>query len=55
MARFDDMLSALGAVRPSRASWASARADVGRRRGAHAPALTGDSVTFVALEDGRSS
>jgi len=53
MARFDDMLSALGAsaaipgvmgVGPGR-TWDSAVA-------AHAPGLTGDSVTFVALEDG---
>jgi hypothetical protein len=53
MARFDEMLSALGAgaaipgvmgVGPGR-TWDSAVA-------AHAPGLTGDSVTFVALEDG---
>ena len=53
MARFDDMLSALGAgaaipgvmgVGPGR-TWNSAVA-------AHAPDLTGESVTFVALEDG---
>ena len=53
MARFDDMLSALGAgaaipgvmgVGPGR-TWDSAVA-------AHAPDLTGESVTFVALEDG---
>src|ERR1700752_3965429 len=53
MARFDDMLSALGAsaaipgvmgVGPGR-TWDAVVA-------AHAPALTGDSVTFVALEDG---
>jgi hypothetical protein len=53
MARFDEMLSALGAgaaipgvmgVGPGR-TWDAVAA-------AHAPALTGDSVTFVALEDG---
>ena len=53
MARFDDMLSALGAsaaipgimgVGPGR-TWDAVVA-------AHAPALTGDSVTFVALPDG---
>jgi hypothetical protein len=53
MARFDDMLSALGAgamipgvmgVGPGR-TWDASVA-------ARAPALTGDSVTFVALEDG---
>ena len=53
MARFDDMLSALGAsaaipgvmgVGPGR-TWDAVVA-------AHAPALTGGSVTFVALEDG---
>jgi hypothetical protein len=53
MARFDDMLSALGAgaaipgvmgVGPGR-TWDAMVA-------AHAPALTGESVTFVALEDG---
>jgi hypothetical protein len=53
VARFDDMLSALDAgaaipgvmgVGPGR-TWDAAVA-------AHAPALTGDSVTFVALEDG---
>jgi hypothetical protein len=53
MARFDDMLSALGAsaaipgvmgVGPGR-TWDAVVA-------AHAPALTGDTVTFVALEDG---
>ena len=53
MARFDDMLSALGAgaaipgvmgVGPGR-TWDSSVA-------AHAPDLTGESVTFVALEDG---
>jgi len=53
MARFDDMLSALGAgaaipgvmgVGPGR-TWDSAVA-------AHAPDLTGESVTCVALEDG---
>ena len=53
MARFDDMLSALGAgaaipgvmgVGPGR-TWDSAVA-------ANAPGLTGESVTFVALEDG---
>src|SRR5262245_27098133 len=53
MARFDDMLSALGAsaaipgvmgVGPGR-TWDALVA-------AHAPALTGESVTFVALPDG---
>jgi hypothetical protein len=53
VARFDDMLSALGAsaaipgvmgVGPGR-TWDAVVA-------AHAPALTGDSVTFVALPDG---
>ena len=53
MARFDDMLSALGAsaaipgvmgVGPGR-TWDAVVA-------AHAPSLTGDTVTFVALEDG---
>jgi hypothetical protein len=53
MPRFDDMLSALGAgaaipgvmgVGPGR-TWDASVA-------AHAPALSGDSVTFVALEDG---
>jgi len=53
MARFADMLSALGAsaaipgvmgVGPGR-TWDAVVA-------AHAPALTGDTVTFVALEDG---
>jgi hypothetical protein len=53
MPGFDDMLSALGAgaaipgvmgVGPGR-TWDAAVA-------AHAPALTGESVTFVALEDG---
>src|SRR5262245_49047881 len=53
MARFDDMLSALGAsaaipgvmgVGPGR-TWDAVVA-------ANAPALTGDSATFVALEDG---
>jgi hypothetical protein len=53
VARFDDMLSSLGAgaaipgvmgVGPGR-TWDAAVA-------AHAPALMGDSVTFVALEDG---
>lgn len=53
MARFDDMLSALGAsaaipgimgVGPGR-TWDAVVA-------AHAPALTGESVTFVALPDG---
>jgi len=53
MARFDDMLSALGAsaaipgvmgVGPGR-TWDAVVA-------AHAPGLTGGSVTFVALEDG---
>ena len=53
MARFDDMLSALGAsaaipgvmgVGPGR-TWDAVVA-------AHAPALTGGRVTFVALEDG---
>ena len=53
MARFDDMLSALGAgatipgvmgVGPGR-TWDATVA-------AQAPALTGESVTFVALEDG---
>ena len=53
MARFDDMLSALGAsaaipgvmgVGPGR-TWDAVVA-------AHAPALTGDSTTFVALDDG---
>ena len=53
MARFDDMLAALGAgaaipgvmgVGPGR-TWDAVVA-------AHAPSLTGTSVTFVALEDG---
>jgi hypothetical protein len=53
MARFDDMLAALGAgaaipgvmgVGPGR-TWDAMVA-------AHAPALRGESVTFVALEDG---
>jgi hypothetical protein len=53
MARFDEMLSALGAgaaipgvmgVGPGR-TWDAVVA-------AHAPTLTGDSVTFVALDDG---
>jgi|SRR6188508_2533357 len=53
MARFEDMLQSLGAgaaipgvmgVGPGR-TWDAVVA-------AHAPALTGDSVTFVALEDG---
>jgi hypothetical protein len=53
VARFDDMLSALGAsaaipgimgVGPGR-TWDAVVA-------AHAPALTGESVTFVALPDG---
>ena len=53
MARFDDMLAALGAgaaipgvmgVGPGR-TWDAMVA-------AHAPSLTGESVTFVALEDG---
>jgi hypothetical protein len=53
MARFDDMLSALGAsaaipgvmgVGPGR-TWDAVVA-------AHAPSLMGDTVTFVALEDG---
>src|SRR4029450_9887995 len=53
MARFDDMLASLGAsaaipgvmgVGPGR-TWDAVVA-------AHAPALTGDSVTFVALPDG---
>ncbi len=53
MKRFDDMLSALGAgaafpgvsdVGPGR-TWDAVVAT-------HAPGLTGDSVTFVALEDG---
>ncbi len=53
MARFDDMLAALGAgaaipgvmgVGPGR-TWDAVVAT-------HAPSLTGDSVTFVALEDG---
>jgi hypothetical protein len=53
MARFDDMLQSLGAsaaipgvmgVGPGR-TWDAVVA-------AHAPALTGDSATFVALEDG---
>jgi hypothetical protein len=53
VARFDDMLSALGAgstipgvmgVGPGR-TWDAVVA-------AHAPSLTGESVTFVALEDG---
>ena len=53
MARFDDMLSALGGgaaipgvmgVGPGR-TWDASVA-------AHAPLLTGESVTFVALEDG---
>jgi len=53
VARFDDMLSALGAsaaipgimgVGPGR-TWDAVVA-------AHAPGLTGDSVTFVALPDG---
>jgi len=53
VARFDDMLSALGAsaaipgvmgVGPGR-TWDALVA-------AHAPALTGESVTFVALADG---
>ena len=53
MARFDEMLSALGTgaaipgvmgVGPGR-TWDAIVA-------AHAPSLTGDSVTFVALEDG---
>ena len=53
MARFEDMLQSLGAsaaipgvmgVGPGR-TWDAVVA-------AHAPALTGDTVTFVALEDG---
>ena len=53
MARFDDMLASLGAsaaipgvmgVGPGR-TWDAVVA-------AHAPALTGDSTTFVALDDG---
>jgi hypothetical protein len=53
MARFEDMLQALGAeaaipgvmgVGPGR-TWDAVVAT-------HAPSLTGDSVTFVALEDG---
>ena len=53
MARFEDMLQALGAsaaipgvmgVGPGR-TWDAVVS-------AHAPALTGDSATFVALEDG---
>jgi hypothetical protein len=53
MARFEDMLQALGAgaaipgvmgVGPGR-TWDAVV-------GAHAPGLTGDRVTFVALEDG---
>jgi hypothetical protein len=53
MARFDDMLASLGAgatipgvmgVGPGR-TWDAVAA-------AHAPSLAGDSVTFVALEDG---
>lgn len=53
MARYDDMLTSLGAgaaipgvmgVGPGR-TWDAVVA-------AHAPALTGDSVTFVAFEDG---
>ena len=53
MARFDDMLQSLGAnaaipgvmgVGPGR-TWDAVVA-------AHAPELTGDTVTFVALEDG---
>ena len=53
MARFDDMLSALGAsaaipgvmgVGPGR-TWDAVVA-------AHVPSLTGDTTTFVALEDG---
>ena len=53
MARFDDMLAALGAgaaipgvmgVGPGR-TWDAVVA-------AHAPSLTGTSVTFVALDDG---
>src|SRR5215510_1768553 len=53
MARFDDMLQSLGVgaaipgvmgVGPGR-TWDAVVA-------AHAPSLTGDTVTFVALEDG---
>ena len=53
MARFDDMLSALGA-----GAAIPGVMGVGRGRtwdasvAAHAPLLTGQSVTFVALEDG---